>query len=996
MKNILFAIALFFMSTVIFGQTTISGHVTDTGSGEPLPGANITIVGTELGTTTDFDGNYTLTVNKKPPFTIEVTSVGFKAMKKEVTKNNQKDEINLVESAEALDEVVISASRTPERVRESPVTIERMTARAIQNTSSATFYDGLENLKGVDINTNSLTFKSINTRGFATFSNTRFMQLVDGMDNTSPALNFALGNLLGMNELDVNSVEILPGASSALYGANAYNGILFMTSKDPFKHTGISTYFKTGLTMQDAAGDNHFYDWGARAAWKFTDKLAAKANFSYLNGTDWWATDYNQYSSEGVAIGEPNVITAFEDRGLAHDAINIYGDEIKTNIHDVAQQMELAGLIPAGSSALIPDDVVGRTGYKEKDLTDYSAKSIRADFSVHYKPWANDKELIFQHRRGRGNTIYQGSNRYFIKDFTMKQTKLEFKGDNFFIRGYHTSEDAGDSYDMRFTGINMNKANSSTWYGTYVGAYLQGASDIVAEVMGAGGDMATAMAAVDANSGALHAGSRAYSDGTVTLQPGTPEFEEAFNATITNPDLTQGSKFEDESSVNHVDANYNFKELLDNWADVQVGGSYRVYSLNSHGTIFTDYDGAINYNEYGAYTQISKKLLDDRLKFTGSVRYDKAQNFDGSFSPRVAFVYSAGENKEHNFRMSYQTGFRNPTTQDQYIGLDAGLAVLVGSAPDNLARYTTKPLDVSDTGQFLVNTFGAGGLNPTLTLKGNAAYENAFTYSSLLAFSESVAAGTPDIRLLKKAENEYVRPEGISVYELGYRGKLADVNIDLNGYYNMYDGFIATKTVIAPMYGKVDTVTEVAAGDTPSDLTDISMLPASYGGPTPNALIALGNSDYQPFQVYTNSKADISSYGATLGLSTKVLDKFRVGMNYTYAKFDFDQTSDPDYEAGFNTPEHKVKASVGTDDLFENFGFNVNYRWSDKFLWQSSLVDAIVPARSVVDVQLSYKVPNFKSLFKVGGANIGADNYMSAPGSGFIGSQYYVSWTVNP
>ena len=134
----------------------------------------------------------------------------------EINQNNQVVDLNLLETDNELDEVIISASRTPERIMESPVTIERMDTRDIQNTTSVNFYDGLANLKGVDVNTNSFTFKSINTRGFATFANTRFVQLVDGMDNSSPALNFAIGNMLGMSELDIATVELLPGASSAL------------------------------------------------------------------------------------------------------------------------------------------------------------------------------------------------------------------------------------------------------------------------------------------------------------------------------------------------------------------------------------------------------------------------------------------------------------------------------------------------------------------------------------------------------------------------------------------------------------------------------------------------------------------------------------------------------------------------------------------------------------------------------------------------------------
>ena len=214
-KILLFAFVVF-GSAAMFAQTTITGTVKDAKSGETLPGANIKISRKAVGTTTDFDGKFVLNVSDTPPFTIEVSVLGFKTNKIQITENNQKVAVGLVENQTSLDEIVLSASRTPERIMESPVSIERMDSRAIKNTSAPSFYDGLENLKGVDVNTNSLTFKSVNTRGFATFANERFMQLVDGMDNSAPGLNFAVGNLLGLSELDVESVEILPGASSAL------------------------------------------------------------------------------------------------------------------------------------------------------------------------------------------------------------------------------------------------------------------------------------------------------------------------------------------------------------------------------------------------------------------------------------------------------------------------------------------------------------------------------------------------------------------------------------------------------------------------------------------------------------------------------------------------------------------------------------------------------------------------------------------------------------
>lgn len=935
MKNQLLFISFVLFSAISFAQTTISGTVLDSETGQPIPGVHITVVDSTIGTSTDFNGKFKLEVNQNPPFTIEASSVGFDKSNISIYTNNQEVQFKLREGT-LLNEVVISASRTPERIFESPVTIERMGIKEIQNTSSASYYDGLENLKGVDVNTSSLTFKSVNTRGFAAFSNTRFLQLVDGMDNASPALNFPVGNLLGISELDIQAVELLPGASSALYGANAFNGILFMNSKNPFDHEGVSAYLKSGVTIQDANGMNEFVDAGVRVAKKFSDKFAAKATISFLQGTDWAATDYKQYDDQGAGL--PDKITK-NPTGPEFDRANIYGDEVSTELDFDA----LAGT-PEGTFGKA---TVSRTGYKEKDLTDYNAKSFKADVGLYYRPTGGDLEISYNGKFGTGNTVYQGANRYYLKNFIMQQHKIEVKNDHFFWRAYMTAEDAGDSYDMLFTGVNMNKANASAWYGTYaptyIGAKLQGATDETA-----------------------HATARTKADNDVTLKPGTSEFNELLNQTISDGDLNTGSKFVDKSKIYHSDVNYNFKNHI-SFAEIQVGGSARVYSLNSSGTVFTDKDGPIDYNELGAYVQGQKWLIEETLKLTASVRYDKAQNFDGFFSPRVSFVYNADEDKKHNFRLSYQTGFRNPTTQDQYIGLDLGRAILVGSAPDNLDRYESGVKDVSPTGQ----VFG----NPaTTTMSGRDAYENSYTATSVGKF-----AVTQNVADLEIAELNLVKPEQVTAFELGYRGVSHKIFIDFSAYYNIYKDFIGNKTVVSPYYGKVD----FSDGTYPT--------PA---GAAPKSVVALASGDFQAFQTYTNSSADISSYGAAIGLTTKIWRTFDIGMNYTWSKFYFDQATDPDYEAGFNTPEHKVKVSFGNANIGHNFGFKIDARWNDAYLWQSTFIDAILPARTTMDAQVTYGMPKLKSSLKIGAANMLGHEYQSAPGAGTIGSQIYATWTV--
>ena len=932
MKNLLLVLSLC-LAFAGYSQTTIKGTVVDSNS-MPVPGANVVIDGKPIGTVTDFDGNFVLETSENPPFTLKISSIGYSQATARVTSNNQTISVTLDEANTMLDEIVISASRTPERIFESPVTVERFGIKEIKNTASVDFYDGLENLKGVDVNTNSLTFKSINTRGFATFANTRFMQLVDGMDNSTPALNFPIGNLVGMIETDVQSVELLPGASSALYGANAFNGILFMRSKSPFDYEGVSVSLKRGVTSQNASGSfgnpetNPYTDVSIRLAKKFSDKFAAKVNVGYLKGTDWVANNITDKRNNG-----------FTRDNLDYDGINVYGDEVSTNIKGVAVALEAMGVLPAGANALVPSVVVSRPGYMESDLTNYNAESLKADWGLYFRPFANDFEIQYVGKYGTGNTIYQGTNRYNIKNFMQQQHKIEVRNDNFFVRGYVVADDAGDSYDMVFTGININRAwkDDNTWFGEYVGNYA------LATLAGASNEAAHAAGLAAAQTG--------------RFEPGTAEFQAAFDKSVNDPNLGTGSKFQDASKYYHADANYNFSHLID-FADIQIGGSFRRYNLNSSGTIYTDTDGPIAYNEAGIYTQIQEsfEMSDEAsLKLTGSIRYDKSELYEGFFSPRLSAAYFL--NRNHNLRFSLQTGFRNPTTQDLFIGLDAGRAILVGSASDNLDRYS-RNFAVSGTAQSLY------GQPATITQTGRAAYENSYTASSVQALA---ATGNPGV--LQVSNPDLVKPEQVTSMEVGYRGKIGNVTLDMSAYYNQYSDFISGENVIAPFYGKVgDNGLSVAA-------------------------IAAG--DYQVYQAYTNSPVDVNSYGGSAMLTAKLLKKFDFTANYTYTKQDFDRTLYPDFRTNFNTPEHKVKASFGSTEFVDNFGFNVAWRWSDDYFWEATFGDGEVPSFSTIDAQINYTIPSLKSTLKLGAANLGGYDYFTAFGTGLIGSQYYLSLTIN-
>jgi outer membrane receptor protein involved in Fe transport len=235
---------------------------------------------------------------------------------------------------------------------------------------------------------------------------------------------------------------------------------------------------------------------------------------------------------------------------------------------------------------------------------------------------------------------------------------------------------------------------------------------------------------------------------------------------------------------------------------------------------------------------------------------------------------------------------------------------------------------------------------------------------------------------LNKSTAGYVKPETVKAFDLGYRGQFKGFSFDINAYYNIYNDFLGNVTVVAPYYGKV---------------TDA---PDALGDPTTNlgtqTLHAIANGNVRAYQLYTNTDIEIHSLGFGIGLVKKLPKNFELTGNYNYAQFDFDQAKDPSFEAGFNTPKHRVKVGIGNDNLFKNFGFNLSGRWNSEYLWQSTFVDGTIKAATVIDAQINYGIPKLKSVLKIGAANIGGQEYQQVLGTGLIGQQYFASLTINP
>ncbi|MDO9554722.1 carboxypeptidase-like regulatory domain-containing protein [Rhodonellum sp.] len=936
----------FGFTDVLAQTTTISGTVTDQDTKETLIGVNIIVKGKVIGTVTDLRGKFNLRVNQDPPLTLVFSMVGFTSQEVEITQNNVSDlKISMSEQTLLGQEVVVSASRIEESILQSPVSIEKMDILAIRDTPADNYYKGIANLKGVDVTSSSVNFQIINARGFNSTGNTRFVQLTDGMDTQAPALNFPIGNLNGPSELDVESVEFIPGASSALYGPNAFNGILLVNSKNPFEYQGFSAFYKQGFnhfsgTPGEPSSPQPMYEGSIRYAKAFNNKFAFKLNASFMRAEDWYGTDLSDLNqrTQGDLPTNPGA-----------NSVHVFGDEVSNNIGllrnvgAIQQQANALGI--GGYINSIPDQVVSRTGYDERHLVDYGAKNYKVNAALHYR--VTDKaELSYTLNYGSGTTVYTGAQRYSLRNFEISQHKLELKGDNFFLRAYTTRENSGDSYIADLTGVNINDQwkDNSTWFGQYTLAYM---GAIAQQGVGPGALGTTQQQAV------AHGAARGFAD-QGRFMPGTPEFENA-SSEVRKNFIPQGSLFNDRSRMYMAEGQYDFKEEI-SFMDLQVGGSYRVYDLNSNGTIFADVEGNnITISEYGAFAQAGKRVLNDKLKFMGSLRYDKNENFDGQFSPRISGVFTE---KNQNFRVSYQTGFRMPSTQAQHIDLNVVSARLIGGLPFYRDKY-----DV---------------------------FTNAFTLASVNNYVAAVGAGaspvSPQATALLQPITELpaLRPEQVRSIELGYKSLLANskLMIDFAYYYNVYNDFI-TQTSVRKAPGPIFPV--------PTSNAELSI--NAINAPTLLTPITIPGRE-NTFQTYTNLvNEEVRAHGAAIGMAYNLPKNYSISGNYNFNRLITDIGED--FLSEFNTPEHKVNLIFGNRKLTKNVGFNVAYRFQTAFDWESSFAVGRVPEVHTVDAQVSYKVSPWKSIIKLGGSNIFNNRYILNYGGPTIGSIYYISITFD-
>jgi len=951
----------------------ITGKVLAQDKKEPLADVSVQVKGTVSGTITNKQGDFKLRTRTRLPFTLVFSSVGFKEQEFEVKSLGSDLQIELATQTVLGNEVVVTASRVAESILKSPVAIEKLDIRAIREAAAPSFYDALENVKGVQMTTSSLTFKVPNTRGFNIPNNFRFMQLVDGVDMQAATLGVPLGNAIGPTELDIASVEITPGAASALYGMNAINGMANLLTKSAFNNQGLSIYLKGGVNHVDnidhapsLLGEGAF-----RYAKAFRNKFAFKVNFSYMEGTDWRSNTRLDQNTNNLKSANPGFPALNGANNIAFDGWNKYGDDALAGSNIVS----LSGLNIDGKANQTLR--VARTGYWETDLVSPKVRNLKMDVSLNWRI-TEKAELSYTYRRGTMDGVFQRGNKIRLDNVLVQNHHLELKGHNYVIRSYVSVENTGDSYNVKPLADNMDlysggatdTKTATSWGTKYKNALIK-----------YGNDHGGALTSDNLAAAAQYA--RDAADAS-RVKPGTPEFDQLKNtiiginnwdiksASIPNAPVTGGAALVQRSRLYHTEAQWDLSDKIKIF-DLLVGADARIYEVIPDGNNFVDFsrpiadrntalkDGSfgknVYYKKFGGFAQVTKTFFEEKLKVFGSLRYDYNPEFDPKLTPRLAAVYTV--NKIHNFRFTFQEGYRFPALFEALSYVNNGRVKRVGSL-----SYINE---------------GLGYL------------ENSYTQTSVINYNAAVSAqGNTDEaalanrKLLEVANLPKARPEKITSFEIGYKSVLLNnkLVVDIDAYSNVYDGFLGQVQVYVPTGETVG-----------SDAAVLAMLDRNRDATAATATTAASKGQDR-YRVYTNAKNTYHNFGSALGVTYNFYKKYTLGGNISFNEMKSNATNDI-FVTGFNTPRWNTNLSFGNRAIAKNIGFNIVWKWQDSFLWESPLVTGNVAAYSTVDAQLTYHVPSAKASIKWGGANIFNHRYLQYAGGPTIGALYYVAITFD-
>ncbi len=933
----------------------LKGRVVDQATKEPLAGAYVRVPGSVLGAVTDAEGSFIIATTLTEPVQVEVSYIGYQTMQMLVQPSTAEEQGLLIAlKAEDIvgEEVVISASRVEEAFMRSPVQIAQLPARLIQQSPTPFLAQTLSFLPGVQVFHTSFTFPVINTRGFSNTQNVRFINRVQGVEMQSTALNIPVVTFTSPSEIDVAQVEVVSGPSSALYGPNAFNGAMLTTLKDPFQYRGLSVWLQGGVNHLASPNRSPaaFYNLQLRYAHVWRERLAIKFTLQRLEGADWFASSTQDVGLYGGAT-PPYDLPGPQNPGYKPE--NGYGYDARVFIP--------TGSLPMVNSQPFPGMYVARTGYLEPDLVSPQAQIFKGSLSAIYRLSDQLALELFSHA-ATGNTFYQANTRYALYGFVYHAHKLELKHSRGFFRVYGIKEDGGRAAPLAVLGANLLNVVKphADWfkqfiltYSGYLEASMTPAEKAAFEAhygfpVPALGDATGARRLIDSDTrfvmtlpnAAIVAPAlgTSWAIGEARPLPGSPRFYQLRDSLLQIPVTQGGGRLVDLCGIYHAEGQYE----LPAWLGIQtlIGGNFRLFEINSRGTIFIDTLGKPFWNyEFGGFVQLRRFFLSDRLQLTGALRYDQRQYvLQGRLTPRFSATFGLDKKGNHVLRVGYQTGFRNPISEALFIRLQTE-ALLIGTLPQ-----TDRALGIAG--------------------------QNNYTLASVQAYRAARAQGlSPQdaAQLLRSLPIDGLRPEKVYTWEVGLRHRLLAQRllIDLSYAYNRYRDMHGNVRVYGPK--------DPEAILTPNDV-EINNLSPLYGR-------------------YYNIPGEPKAQFLTCGLQYRLSRHLIAMANYVYSQawgLEEGKTLDEGLVVGFNTPPHQTNLGLIGENIRDRWGFFIQHQWVHAYLFETTSIQRVVPTYNVFHAQVSYRLPKWHTQIRLGAQNLLNFYHIEARGGPSVGGLYYL------
>ena len=385
----------------------ISGTVTDS-SKAPLNGAQIVVVGTRHGSLTDAAGRFTITGVDAGTYELRVQRLGerAKSVTGVVVTSGQETRVDftLARAPLSLAGVVVSASRRAEKITDAPATVTSITTEVIDNTVGANYAGLLKEVKGLDFIQTGMTAIAVNARGFNSAFNNRMLMTEDGRIAVLPENGLPIGVLTTIPKVDISGIEVLIGPGSALYGPDASNGVVSISTKDP-------RAFK-GTTIELTGGSRSYRDIQGRYAntignWGF--KVAGE----YQAAKDW--ENYLYYNTAGIV---PDTFTTAPPATVVRES-------------NLREPLDWDTGVIRGSGALVY--------YRGADRLEFSGGMSRTD-------------MVGQTNVGRNQ----------IRDWDYKVGQARYSTPHWYFNAYASQSTSGSSFALnRFAGAQLASGSAA-------------------------------------------------------------------------------------------------------------------------------------------------------------------------------------------------------------------------------------------------------------------------------------------------------------------------------------------------------------------------------------------------------------------------------------------------------------------------------------------------------------------------------------------------------